>query len=74
MVARIEGLSFLAWLMPRSYLEDNWRYSSVDRSQEFYTAHEHGSRGIFVINIRYQATASEDCNRLRRHSVSYIDF
>jgi hypothetical protein len=42
---------------------------SDDSWQEFCTGLEHGSIGIAIVNIRYQTTTSEDCNRLRRHSV-----
>jgi hypothetical protein len=34
---------------------------------------EHRSRGTATVNICYQTMASEDCNRLREHSVSYSD-
>jgi hypothetical protein len=34
---------------------------------------EHESRGMAIVNIRYEATASEACIRLKRNSVSYSD-
>jgi hypothetical protein len=34
------------------------------------TGLEQENRGIAVVNIRHQSTASEDCNRLGRHNVS----
>jgi hypothetical protein len=41
--------------------------------QEFCMGLQHRGRGIAIVNICYQATASEDCNRLKEHGVSYSD-
>jgi hypothetical protein len=38
---------------------------------EAVTFRQHRGRGTYEVESRYQATASEDCNRLRRPSVSY---
>jgi hypothetical protein len=37
------------------------------------TVREPKRRGTPAVGSRYKATASEDCNRLRRPSVSYSD-
>jgi hypothetical protein len=52
-----------AWSMPMSYLEDNWRYNSVDTWQEFCTGLGHGSRETATVIVRYQATTNEGCNK-----------
>jgi hypothetical protein len=46
---------------------------TVDRSQEFCMGLEVRSTGIAIVDICYQAMASEDCKKFKRHSVSYSD-
>jgi hypothetical protein len=37
------------------------------------TVQEPGGRGMSVVESHYQAMACQECNRLRRPSVSYSD-
>jgi hypothetical protein len=46
--------------LPRSYLEDNWHYSSVEDLVVECQPASNGSWRISIVNIRCQETSSED--------------
>jgi hypothetical protein len=51
---------FSAWSMPRSYLEDNWRYSAVEGSVVECLPASNRSWRVSIAKIHYQETSSED--------------